>query len=834
MISRKMANQRKILRRSRSKKSDHQDPRDSGTRPSAALSAFKMTGNKNKPVSPLNDHVWRLVLVVAGGSLCIWLLHIIFGTDRILPAVLGGALALFTWAAAVRMLLLDARFKVFWLLWLSGGLALLLALSQNSAIWVASATFSGIFLLFRKYRPFSHLTSRRRAGLFLIAVLMFSLLGISMFTSDDAEVRINISDQQVETDASPASYPVRLGRSLFLYGVSSLQTFWLLSLFHLFFRIRLHFMRLRPKLAVSAFLLVLVPMFLVTVMGLLTLYGTLGESRAIRASNILRDWAQQAGQDPGFVHSLSSDSFVYIQGQGVTQHRGKIPSVIQTLSREAEKSRFSFADWDPALTGAYFLIQDELWLLGMTPPEHDALRIWAGRMDPSVMNRLARMLHSDVKISYTDTLSLGRGDGEEIQTISVNSQDRSKGIYGRLRPDSRLVQPEAPEPSVWNRNLYFGVSSLSMMILDSDQFSWQTVLILLEGRLSDLAGELAAGQNPLSQVVLILLLFLAVLLLILEMFALFFGVRITSGITSSLRLMHRSTQRIAQGDLDIRIEIPNEDELGDLAAAINEMAAAVKLGREQAIARERLESELETARKIQEKLLPHAMPDVPGFEIAGISLPSQQVGGDYFDFLDMGDGQLGIAIADVSGKGIPAALLMANLQASLHAQVIRPGEVAEVTARINDLLVKSTDSNMFATFFYGILDRHRSLFASTNAGHNPPLLMRHDGRVERLEAGGLLLGFMADQQYVQNTIGLEEGDVLVLFTDGITEAVDSSLETMADNLFGEERLIQVIKRHRTGTAREMQNAILAAINDFAGNSPQSDDITLVVIKKGKN
>ena len=223
-----------------------------------------------------------------------------------------------------------------------------------------------------------------------------------------------------------------------------------------------------------------------------------------------------------------------------------------------------------------------------------------------------------------------------------------------------------------------------------------------------------------------------------------------------------------------------------------------------------------------------------GLLIAGISLPSQQVGGDYFDFLDMGAGQLGIAIADVSGKGIPAALLMANLQASLHAQVIRPGEVGEVTSRINDLLVDSTDSNMFATFFYGILDRAASTFTSTNAGHNPPLLLRVAGEIERLEAGGLLLGFMAEQEYQHQTATLEPGDILVLFTDGITEAFESGLEAVADGLFGEDRFVAVVRENRSGSAREIQNAILAAISDFTGDSPQSDDITLVVIKRWEN
>jgi sigma-B regulation protein RsbU (phosphoserine phosphatase) len=261
------------------------------------------------------------------------------------------------------------------------------------------------------------------------------------------------------------------------------------------------------------------------------------------------------------------------------------------------------------------------------------------------------------------------------------------------------------------------------------------------------------------------------------------------------------------------------------------MAAAVKRGQEEAVLRERLESELETARKIQERLLPHTMPEVPGFEIVGTSMPSQQVGGDYFDFLDMGEGQLGIAIADVSGKGIPAALLMANLQASLHAQLIRLGDVAEVTARINDLLVESTDANMFATFFYGILDRNNASFTCTNAGHNPPLLLRRGGDLERLEAGGLLLGFLPHQRYVQQTVCLEKGDVLVLFTDGISEAADTASGATADNLFGEERLVDVVRSHASGPARTIQAGILGAVARHTGNSAQSDDITLVVIKR---
>ena len=138
---------------------------------------------------------------------------------------------------------------------------------------------------------------------------------------------------------------------------------------------------------------------------------------------------------------------------------------------------------------------------------------------------------------------------------------------------------------------------------------------------------------------------------------------------------------------------------------------------------------------------------------------------------------------------------------------------------------------MFATFFYGILDRNKSIFTSTNAGHNPPLLFRTIGKIERLEAGGLLLGFLPDQQYIQQSVILEPGDVVVLYTDGVTEAVCPSSEMSADDLFGEKRLIEVVRNSTDMSAREIQSAILRAISSHTANAPQYDDITLVIIKR---
>ena len=547
---------------------------------------------------------------------------------------------------------------------------------------------------------------------------------------------------------------------------------------------------------------------------------------------ILEDWAEFALKDPEFVHFLSQNSFSF-DAQGAELFRqGDLPVWLDEFRRSFSEQDLSILEMDLEQKAAYLWIGHEIWLVVLKSDSSPPAIIRACRLDSAMMDRLARILHCNVRLSFAQNVRIGTTQGgESIRSISIEPGEDIEAIYGRLRP----VVPDAAgekgtSNSLFKRNLYFGITSFYVMTFIEGKIAKQNILLVLEGSLADIAGEFAAEHNPLSQFVLIVLLVLAIMLLILEFFALFFGLRITTGFTSAVRALHRGTLRIAGGDFDTRIEIPNEDELGDLAASFNDMAAAVKKGRKEAIARERLESELQTARKIQERLLPDVMPDVPGFEIAGTSIPSQQVGGDYFDFLDMGDGRWGIAIADVSGKGIPAALLMANLQASLHAQVIQPGEVAEITNRINERLVESTDANMFATFFYGILDRRRSEFTSCNAGHNPPILLKQEGQVVRLEAGGLLLGFMADQEYAQQSVTLDPGDILVMYTDGITEAVDTALEEVAENLFEEQRLFEVMRKHQSGSAREIQAAILNAISEHTGDSPQSDDITLVVIK----
>jgi len=792
---------------------------------------LSLSGMRERNVSPLNSKVWRFVLLVSAGCVVTWILQILFGLYRPFVVWIVALVAGASWVIGIRMLLLESRLKKFWIAWLSGGVLFILLLGSSDGIWIASLSFAFVFLLFRRFMPYRHLTSRRRSGLFLIGfVILILLISAWILAKQEAPVQPQPADS-ASISAKPSGLIV-LGHNLAKYSLWSLQLFWLFSLLHLFFAIRLHFMRLKPKLAVSAFLIAVVPLFLVFIMGLLTLYSILGESRAARAITIMEDWTNLAALDENFIQTISDRSFLYdIDGKKI-QGRGDEPGWITGFLSFLKKEDSPYKEWIAEKRAKYFWIGPELWLISFSSPGEPEEHVRACIVDSTMMNRLSAILKCNIRLSYAG--SIISGEDATFQVRENGSKPDLKEISGTFLPeDAKEQKSEQTQTSFWRRLLYFGVTHLDVIFFDANQFEKQTILITIQVNISTILRELFSEKNPLSIVVMASLLSLALLMFFLETFVLIFGVRITTGITSAVKALHRGTRRIAEGDLETKIIIPSEDELGDLATSFNVMAGAVKKGREEAIERARLERELETARQIQEKLLPHEMPQLPGFEIAGTSIPSQQVGGDYFDFLDMGTGQLGIAIADVSGKGIPAALLMANLQASLHAQVIKKGTVAEVASRMNSLLVKSTDTHMFATFFYGILDQLKSTFTSTNAGHNPPLLFHADGKIKRLEAGGLVLGFLPDQKYSQQTVKIKQKEVIVFFTDGITEAAGPSSGKISDNLFGEERLIKIVRASLAKSALEIQAAILQAISNHTANAPQYDDITLVIIKRKK-
>jgi sigma-B regulation protein RsbU (phosphoserine phosphatase) len=256
--------------------------------------------------------------------------------------------------------------------------------------------------------------------------------------------------------------------------------------------------------------------------------------------------------------------------------------------------------------------------------------------------------------------------------------------------------------------------------------------------------------------------------------------------------------------------------------------------------RERLNRELEIAREVQQRLFPQVFPPVEGLEYAGACRPAQGVGGDYYDFIPVPNGHFGIAIGDVSGKGIPAALLMASLQACLRSQAISaPPDLAGLMGNMNRLIFDASPSNKYATFFYAQYDPRSRLLTYVNGGHNAPMLFRN-GEVIRLEEGGPVVGLFRAAGYRQASLPLMPGDILVAFTDGVSEAMN-----IADEEFGEERMTATVRECRaaaasagsgsvtaaTGTSPSaMIDRLMSAADAFAGAAPQHDDMTLVVVR----
>ena len=240
----------------------------------------------------------------------------------------------------------------------------------------------------------------------------------------------------------------------------------------------------------------------------------------------------------------------------------------------------------------------------------------------------------------------------------------------------------------------------------------------------------------------------------------------------------------------------------------------------------RVEQELETARSIQQRLLPTAPPSIPGYDIAGMSLAARQVGGDYFDFISMADGMTGLCVADVSGKGITAALLMAVVQATIRGQSLVNSSMAERLEVSNRLIHQSTPADKFVTMFYAALDAENHRLHYSNAGHNPPFLIPRVGEPRVLGAGGPVLGVLPHFKFEESTIDLEVGDLLVIFTDGFSEAINPAMEE-----FGEERLLEAARSLTNLPAQELLDMLGEEVRKFCGSEPQFDDMTIMAVRR---
>jgi len=279
-----------------------------------------------------------------------------------------------------------------------------------------------------------------------------------------------------------------------------------------------------------------------------------------------------------------------------------------------------------------------------------------------------------------------------------------------------------------------------------------------------------------------------------------------------------------ENDLD---DAYHEGHLEMLMPFAAQAAVAIERARltRELLERRRLEKELAIAREIQASFLPKAPPDVPGFDIAGTARPHDEVGGDYFDFIQVSETRLGLAIADVSGKGIPAALIMAGFRMGLLAEIRNEFAIRAVMHKVNRLMHESTESDKFVTAFYGVLDYRNRMLIFSNAGHDPPILFRRGGGMEYLSDGGVAFGVLPDARFEERPVALYPGDVLVMYTDGVSEAMSPGGEQ-----FGRRRLEECVERLMGKSSHEIMEGVVEEVLAFTGERGQSDDLTLVVLR----
>ena len=372
-----------------------------------------------------------------------------------------------------------------------------------------------------------------------------------------------------------------------------------------------------------------------------------------------------------------------------------------------------------------------------------------------------------------------------------------------------------------------------------NQFETETLTV--NTRPSAVLAVVFADRNDAAQLATIVFIAIAFLLAVVELGSVVIGITMTRTITDAVHNLYEGTQRISQGDFSHRIPVNDRDQLASLGKSFNQMSAQleslVRVTRE----KERLESELTIASEVQNQLFPRAAPPMRTIELIGACIPARSVSGDYYDYLLLPDGNLAIAIGDVAGKGISAALLMASIQSIMRTQLaqgvpllvgagatnghsVRQFSTASVVSQLNRQLYASTAPEKYATFFFGLYDEHSRVMTYTNAGHLPPLLVC-GGEASPLEVTGTVVGLFPTVSYEERTIKMCPDDMLIAYTDGITEPENAYGEE-----FGVDRLSESVLRNRSCEPVEIVAKVMESVKHWSSAPELPDDMTVLIAK----
>jgi sigma-B regulation protein RsbU (phosphoserine phosphatase) len=419
------------------------------------------------------------------------------------------------------------------------------------------------------------------------------------------------------------------------------------------------------------------------------------------------------------------------------------------------------------------------------------------------------------------------------QGISVQN---SKGLFVQTGTvNSKSVNLSQPQ-NFFDFTVY-GMSSLDPILWggEREEKAVAPALVGVASRIMPLNGRLLAAMGDFSQTLVIIFKVVAIFFVVIEGVALLMGVRMTRSMTRTVDTLYDATERVKAGDFSYRTHFPPHDQLTALGEAFDGMTASVERLMLESQERLRLQSELDIAREVQRQLFPQVAPRVPGLELYGVCKAARSVSGDYYDFLKLDEHRVGLVLGDVSGKGISAALLMAAIQSALRAQfydglgagggpTLAQFSTARVVDRLNRQIYANTPQEKYVTFFFAVYDARTHILSYTNAGHLPPVLLR-DGKVERLRTGGTVVGLFPSAAYEVGEIRLQPHDLLLGYTDGITEPENAFGEE-----FGESRLIEVFRGLRNASLEVVVEEIYRSVNDWTGSPELQDDMTLLLAR----
>jgi sigma-B regulation protein RsbU (phosphoserine phosphatase) len=616
--------------------------------------------------------------------------------------------------------------------------------------------------------------------------------------------------------------------------------------------------RLRRRLIVTYVFIAIVPIVLIVFLVGLGIYIVNGQFAAFLVARNLRETfdelqqvnrvvAHEAHMDGSLASEKTLDGLQNFYVKELHQHAISYPGleIVIRIGSQVRAFRLDGTKIQSPLTIPAWFKQEEFAGFVMDRG-HLALR--SIERGPTAAGSLVVILSQPITQELLDMVGEGIGPVGVVPTGTVQtepSQRSSQSYLHRSTPEGEFDLSESifsknlklPEPVSRFDFIVRGASSLDPVFWEGEKQEVLTApaFVYVTSRVIPLNRRLLETAGEFSQIYVFAFEAVAVIFLIIEGIALVIGVRLTRSITSTVDRLYGATERVKKGDFSYRIRVPSNDQISALGEAFDSMTASVERLLLESEEKLRLESELEIAREVQAQLFPRSAPEVPGLTLYGVCKAARLVSGDYYDFLKLGEDRVCLVLGDVSGKGISAALLMAAMQSALRAQFYDgyaptsdsqalPLSTAAVVGRLNLQLYENTPREKYVTFFFGVYDAATRTLTYTNAGHLPPVLLRQ-GKVERLRVGGTVVGLFSPITYVQAEIQIQPGDLLLAFTDGITEP-----ENIYGEEFGEDRMLEVVRRAQSASPQILVEEIYRSVSDWTGSPELQDDMTLVVAK----